>query len=158
METETAETPRRTRKSKPRTVYFVGAAIRGKELVQSRVEASTEEAAAEAFKAQHKLNVKSLEGPFYDAPGARNGDGVVYLEDHELMFSGKAFKGQYNGWNVHCNGIRALKKGNAEYKNNELVQVNYVSPISGDSSERKPKSGKRTAVKADQIEALTALS
>lgn len=152
--------------AKTRDIYFTCTATRGKELINEQIKVQDPTAAdrgkaeaEEAFKAQHNLNSKSTLGPFYEVKGAANAQTdrmAITLDSKNFVFTGSRFTGVFHGWKIVGNGLKALKHGETDYADNELIVPMFEELADADKARPKPRLSRNAVIRASDVENLQA--
>lgn len=95
-----------------------------------------------------------IEGPFYKVKGnAIEKDSIsVKVSLRDLRMSTKQYEGVHAGWNFYANGIKKLKVGSENFADNDLVQIEFESPVDEDNRQPKPKFGRNTLIRRSALE------
>lgn len=151
-------------KKGPRQRFYVCSAIVNKKLVQESIAAASEEEAKKSFNGSHKKDPEAISAPMFIVKDSTTGAkqvsrNTVTLNSTDLLrFTTKTFSGIYQGYKIVCNGMKAVKVGDKEYKDNELLRVAFDGPVNPENKTRKPRIGSNEVLPASKVESLKDLS
>ena len=142
--------------------YYMCASLNGNIVTFEAVKAVSADEAKEAF--AHKHGVKTIicdtgEGNgYYIAKGSGMSDAqrisVTVTAEQLNRRTGDGYKGQFKGWHVFASGLRGCKIGDHDYKDNDLVSVEFESLVTGlnKKDNPKPKLKKREVVRLVDVQ------
>jgi hypothetical protein len=163
--TSSNSTSKRGAKGGPRQRFFICAAIIDEELVLEQVSADTSTEAVSIFENKYNVEPLILKGDgngYYVAKGTGQTavQRISVTVDAEALQrrTAQAYKGTFEGWKVFASGLQACTVDDCDYADNELVSVEFASPVDESNKTAKPKMKKREVLPISLIQNVQPLS
>lgn len=159
--TEGTQKKRGVKKGTKRPHCYVHAAVTKDGKLAFGMYEGSKQASAETFEEEFGIAPEQTSAPVYEVKGKKAAAGVtardsIRLNTADLLnTTQKKFAGEYKGWKVLGNGIKAVTVDNKQYKANELMNVIFDSPINPEEKPRKPRLATGEVLPVAVIENLT---